>query len=67
MTVSIRIDVSRKQKLDCFLTKLFLQEGKKLTLKDAVGLMIDYALENQEEFVRKIKRDAPVQFGLGNT
>lgn len=55
MTVSIKIDDSKKQKLDRFLAQLLLQEGKKVTLQEAVGLMIDYALENKDTFIQNFK------------
>jgi hypothetical protein len=55
MTVSIRIDDLKKQKLDRFLAQLLLREGKKVTLQDAFGLMINYALENEDTFIQNFK------------
>ena len=55
MTVSIKIDDSKKQKLDRFIAQLLLREGKKMTLQEAVGLMIDHALENEDEFMQNLK------------
>ncbi len=55
MTVSIKIDNLKKQKLDRFLAQLLLREGKKMTLQEAVGLMIDHALENEDEFIQNLK------------
>ena len=61
MTVSIKIDDSKKQKLDRFIAKLLLREGKKMTLQEAVGLMIDHALENEDEFMQNLKNLPPVE------
>ena len=61
MTVSIKIDDSKKQKLDRFIAQLLLREGKKMTLQEAVGLMIDHALENEDEFVQNLKNLPPVE------
>ena len=61
MTVSIKIDDSKKQKLDRFLAQLLLREGKKVTLQEAVGLMIDHALENEDEFIQNLKNLPPVE------
>ena len=61
MTVTIKIDDSKKQKLDRFLAQLLLQEGKKVTLQEAVGLMIDHALENEDEFLQNLRNLPPVE------
>ena len=61
MTVSIKIDDSKKQKLDRFIAQLLLREGKKMTLQEAVGLMIDHALENEDEFMQNLKNLPPVE------
>ena len=52
MTITIKIDSSQKQKLDRFLAKLLLREGKKVTIQEAVGVMIDHALEVEDEFMQ---------------
>ena len=56
MTISIKIEERKKAKVDRFLASLMLQENKKITTQEAIGLMIDYALENQEELIKKIKQ-----------
>jgi hypothetical protein len=38
-----------------------LQKGLKITLQEALGLMIDYALENEEEIVKKLKELPPLE------
>ena len=55
MTVTIKIEDAKKEKVNRFLASLMLQEGVKITMQEAVGLMIDYALENEEEIIKKLK------------
>ena len=61
MTVTIKIDNLKKQKLDRFLAELLLQEGKKVTLQEAVGKMINYALENEDTFLQNFKELPPIK------
>jgi len=61
LTVTIKIEDEKKEKLDKFIASLLLQEGVKITLQEAVGLMVDYALENEEEFKRKLKELPPLE------
>lgn len=55
LTVTIKIEGAKKERVDRFLASLMLQEGVKVTLQEAIGLMIDYALENEEEIVKKLR------------
>ena len=55
MTVTIKIEDMKKEKVSRFLASLMLQEGVKITMQEAVGLMIDYALENEEEIIKRFK------------
>jgi hypothetical protein len=55
MAVTIKIDGSKKRKLDRFLAQLLLKEGKKVTLQEAVGAMIDHALEDEDGFMQHFK------------
>ena len=55
MTVTVKIEDDKKDKVDRFLASLLLQEGIKITLQEAIGLMVDYALENEDEIIRKLK------------
>ena len=55
MTVTIKIEDLKKEKVNRFLASFMLQEGVKITMQEAVGLMIDYALENEEEIIKKFK------------
>jgi hypothetical protein len=61
MTLTIKIDDGKKQKLDRFLAKLYLREGKKVTIQDAVGAMIDHALEDEEEFMQQFRELPPLE------
>jgi len=59
--VTIKIEEEKKTKLDRFLASLLLQEGIKISLQEAIGLMVDYALENEEEIIRKLKELPPLE------
>lgn len=61
MTVTIKIDDAKKQKIDRFLAKLMLQEGKKVTIQEAVGVMIDKALDDEEAFTKNFKELPPLE------
>jgi hypothetical protein len=61
LTVTIKIEQEKKEKLDKFLASLLLQEGIKITLQEAVGLMIDYALESEEEIIQRLKELPPLE------
>jgi hypothetical protein len=55
MTVAIKIEETKKAKVERFLASLLLQENIKITMQEVVGLMIDYALKNEDEIVKKLK------------
>ena len=61
MTVTIKIEDTKKERVDKFLASLLLREGIKMTLQEAIGLMVDYALENEEEIVKKFKDLPPLE------
>ncbi len=61
MTVTIKIDDTKKQKIDRFLARLMLNEGKKVTIQEAVGVMIDHALEDEEVFAQNFKELPPLE------
>jgi len=63
LTASIRIEDAKKEKVDRFLASLLLQEGIKVTVQEAIGLMVEYALENEEEIIRKLKELHPLEKG----
>ena len=61
MTATIKIEDEKKEKLDKFLASLLLRQGVKITLQDVVGLMVDYALENEEEIIKRLKELPPLE------
>jgi len=61
LTATIKIEREKKRKLDKFLASLLLQQGVKITLQEAVGLMVDYALENEEEFIKRLQELPPLE------
>jgi len=61
LTASIKIEDTKKEKLDKFLASLLLQEGVKITLQEAIGLMVDYALENEEAIIKRLKELPPIE------
>ena len=61
MTVTIKIEDAKKEKLDKFLASLLLQEGIKITLQEAIGLIVDYALENPEDIIKRLKELPPLE------
>jgi len=61
LTTTIKIENVKKEKLDKFLASLLLKEGVKITLQEAVGLMVDYALENEEDLIKRLKELPPLE------
>lgn len=61
MSVAIKIKREEKEKLDRFLASLILRENMKITLQEALSLIIDYALENEEEIVKRLKGLPPLE------
>lgn len=58
---TLKIEEEKKEKLDKFLASLLLREGIKVTLQEVLGLIIDYALENEEEIIKKLKGLPPLE------
>jgi len=48
MPVTVKIKQEKKEKLNRCLASLLLREGVKISFQDALGLIIDYAFENEE-------------------
>jgi hypothetical protein len=61
MTLTIKIDECKKQKLDRFIAKVLLREGKKVTIQEAIGVMIDHALKDEDEFMQNFKQLSPLK------
>jgi hypothetical protein len=55
LAVAIKIEEEKKAKVERFLASTLLDDNIKITMQEAVGLMIDYALENKEELMKKFK------------
>jgi len=60
LAATVRIDSAEKEKLR-FLASVLLEQGIRITLQEALGLMVDYALENEEEFLKKLKELPPFE------
>jgi len=61
MSATVKIEDTKKEKLDRFLASVLLREGIKITLQEALGLMVDYALENEEDFIKRLKELPPLE------
>jgi len=61
VSATVKIELEKKQKLDKFLASLLLREGIKITLQEALSLIIDYALENEEEIIKRLKELPPLE------
>jgi hypothetical protein len=61
MSVSVKIEAEKKEKLERFLASILLREGIKVTLQEALGLMIEYALENEEEIIKRLRELPPLE------
>lgn len=60
-TATVKIKGSKKEMLDKFLASVLLKEGIKVTLQEALGLMVDYALENEEDFIERLRELPPLE------
>jgi hypothetical protein len=58
---TVNLDKKRKTKVEKFVASLLMGEGIKVTLQEALGLMIDYSLENRDDFVEKLKALPPLE------
>ena len=61
MTVTVKLEAEKKRSLEKFLATLMVQEGIKVTLQEALGLMVDYSLENRDDFARRLKSLPPLE------
>ena len=61
LSQTVKIESEKKEKLDKFLASLLLREGIKITLQEALGLIIDYALENEEQIIKRLKELPPLE------
>ncbi len=56
MSLTVKLDAERKKNLERFVASLMVQEGLKVTLQEALGLMVDYSLENKDEIIKRLSR-----------
>lgn len=61
MSLTVKLDKRRKESLERFVASLILEEGVKVTLQEALGLMVDYSLANKEEIVKRVKKLPPLE------
>lgn len=64
MATTLKIDKVKKEELDRFVASILLREGIKISLQEALGTMIDYALENEEEVIKRLKGLPPLEDDL---
>jgi len=57
----VKIEDDRKERLDRFLASLLLKKGIRITLQEALSLMVDYALENEEDFIERLRELPPLE------
>lgn len=61
MALTVKLDKRRKDELERFVASLILEQGLKVTFQEALGLMVDYSLENRAEIVKRLKRLPPLE------
>jgi hypothetical protein len=61
MAATVKLDEARKNALDRFLASLLVQEGVKVSLQEALGLMVDYSLENRDQLIKRIRKLPPLE------
>jgi hypothetical protein len=61
MSLSVKIDEERKKNLERFVASLIINEGLKVSLQEAMGIMLDYSMEHREELVSRLKRLPPLE------
>jgi hypothetical protein len=61
MSMTVKLDKRRKDEVERFVASLILNEGVKVTFQEALGLMVDYSMENKDELVKLLKRLPPLE------
>lgn len=61
MSLTVKVDRKRKEDLERFVASLILEQGIKITLQEALGLMVDYSLENKDEFLKRVRKLPPLE------
>ncbi len=57
---TVKLDEDRKKKLEKLLARIFVEEGKKVSLQEALGRAVDTALED-DEFLRDLAELPPLE------
>jgi len=60
MAVTVKMEEEQKEKLERFLAKLLLKQGKKISMQRALGAMVDHALKC-EKFAEKLEQLPPLE------
>lgn len=58
---TVKLDSNRKMKVERLVASLLMSEGIKITLQETLGLMIDYSLENKDDFVKRLRALPPLE------
>ena len=61
MSTTVKIDKSRKERMDKFVATLLVDEGIKVTFQEVLGLMVDYSLENKKELLKRLRSLPPLE------
>ena len=61
MSETVKLDAQRKKNLERFVASVLIREGVKVKLQEALGLMVDYSLQNRDEFIKRLKRLPPLE------
>ena len=61
VSLTVKLDKERRDEVERSVASLILEEGVKVTFQEALGLMVDYALENRKELVSRPKRLPPME------
>jgi hypothetical protein len=61
MSLGVKMDKRRKLAVERFVASLIIEQGVKITLQEALGLMVDYSLENKSEFLKRVKKLPPLE------
>lgn len=67
MAQSVKIDKERKRNVERFVASLIIEEGLKVTLQEAMGIMLDFSIENKAEIVKRLRRIPPLEQDVGWT
>jgi hypothetical protein len=61
VSLTVKLDKRRKDEVERFVASLILDEGVKVTFQEALGLMVDYSMENRGELVKRLKKLPPLE------